>query len=138
MMWRDCIQEAKARRATPDISLAKALIEMSARRLAVMTKVPLTGESSSIVFVENYEALREIVEAIAAKLGYKIYSHECLTSFLKEILREEVTATRFDRLRRLRNGVDYYGETVPKAETEKAIQDISAMITGLKEKYLKL
>ena len=139
MNWADCLKKNKTRKATPDRALVRSLVEMTGRRLEFIRQFPpLTTENASIVFVEYYEMLREMVDAISAQEGYKVYSHECLGYFLKEVLHEEIAAMRFDRFRILRNGVNYYGEPVSKEETEKAIRDMAEMAGMLKEKYLKI
>lgn len=136
MSWEECIKTNKARKTSQDSALIKALTEMSQRRLEVISSMKLDEKSASIIFVEHYEALREIIEAIANKNRFKVYSHECLTYLLKEILKEELTASKFDRLRKLRNGVNYYGEPVSLEETKKAISEIDYLISQLKQKHL--
>ncbi|MGM5488097.1 MAG: hypothetical protein ACQESG_04065 [Nanobdellota archaeon] len=63
-----------------------------------------------------YDALRELLEVIEE--GYKIYNHECYTAFLKEILDQPRYAEEFDKLRKIRNGINYYGKTVSQAEAD--------------------
>ena len=135
-MFDDFIKAGKVRKGTPDIALAKSLIAMSEAHLAFITGITITERNASPVLVNYYEALREICEALCATQGFKVYSHEAFTSYLKERLREELIAEKFDRLRRLRNGVNYYGEQVNAAETNAAAADVKALIATLKGKYL--
>lgn len=137
MKWEDCKSEKKIRKTSPDLSLIKALIEMSANKIKVIGSLTLNDTTASVVFVEYYEALREVVEAIASKNGFKVYSHECLTSMLQELAKEDMIAQKFDRFRKLRNGVNYYGEPVSLEEAKKAVKEIPSLINELKEKHLK-
>jgi len=88
-MFEEFLRSGKVRKGQPDISLAKSLIQMSARHLAYADSNSINGESAGPALVIYYEALREICEAICSKEGYKIYSHEAFTYFLKEMLNED-------------------------------------------------
>lgn len=135
-MFEDFIKNGKVRRAEPDIALMKSLVQMSANQLAFVTTIQITEQNASPVLVNHYEALRQICEAICAKHGYKVYSHEAYTNYLKEKLNEERIAEIFDRLRKLGNGINYYGENVSPEETKAAAQDVQTLITALRKKYL--
>lgn len=137
MMFEDFIKNRKVRKAESDISLAKSLIAMSAYQLAFASSVKITNENASPILVNYYEALRQICEAICAKNGFKVYSHEAFTIYLKEKLGEERIAETFDRLRKLRNGINYYGEQVSSSETAAAATDVKKLINALKMKYLQ-
>lgn len=135
MKFQDFIDDQKARKATPDTQLAKSLVRMSDAHVEVIKALELTETSASTLMTNYYEALREIVEAIAAKTGYKVYSHEALTYFLKE-LGETSLADKFDRFRKIRNNINYYGKKVGKASAAVNIKDIEKIISTLKAKFL--
>lgn len=137
MKWEDCVDGKKIRQASPDRSLIKSLLEMSENKINVISSLTLNDTTASVVFVEYYEALREVVEAIASKNGFKVYSHECLTSMLQELAKEIMIAQKFDRFRKLRNGVNYYGKQVSLEEAKKAVKEIPLIIKELKEKHLE-
>jgi len=135
-VFNDFLKNGKVRKGQPDIALAKSLIAMSTRTLRYAQESNLTEENASPVLVNYYESLRQICEAICAKNGYKVYSHEAFTVYLNEILREERTAENFDRLRKLRNGVNYYGESVSLSETQASAKKVVELIAHL-QKYLE-
>lgn len=137
MKWASCLKSDKVRKSTPNPGLIKALIEMAGRRSRFLETLKLTEENASFVFVEHYEMLREILEALVCDAGFKSYSHECLEYFLRDILKEEALAVKFDRLRMLRNGVNYYGEPVHLEEAKKAIKEIPEITNQVKRTYLK-
>ena len=76
MNFEEFIKEEKVRIAQPDVQKAKALIKMSFNNLKVVDLLEINETSSSSVLVMNYESLRQILEAICLKEGYKVYSHE--------------------------------------------------------------
>lgn len=136
MRFQDFVDGQKARKATPDIQLAKSLIGMSDNHIEVIKKIAIDEITASTVMSTYYEALREIIEAIAAKRGYKIYSHDALTYFLKE-LGKDVIADKFDRFRKIRNGINYYGKQIGKESAESNVKEIENIIKELKQKFLK-
>ena len=135
MSVEDCLHEGKMRRSSPDIQLAKSMLSMSNLRLEFLNKQVIDDKNASILMSEYYEALREVFEAIMSIKGFKSYSHECITHFIKEILKEDVISEKFDRYRKIRNRINYYGKQVSKNETENASKEIKKIISILKNKY---
>ena len=96
--------------------------------MRVILKIELTNESSEIIFRELYECLRQAIEAIGYRRGYKFENHESIKSFVFEMLGNKSLANDFDRYRKIRHGINYYGETVSVETTAKAIEDIPRYI----------
>lgn len=132
-MWEECIRKETARKAAVDNELAKSLLKMSQRRISFISTVKLSDLNAPIILSESYEALREVCEALLAVKGYKVYSHECITAFLKEGLKDDWIAAGFDRYRKIRNSINYYGNIVTKEETLKGLKDINEIIEKLKK-----
>ncbi|MCK5149997.1 hypothetical protein KAJ87_03670 [Candidatus Pacearchaeota archaeon] len=106
-----------------DLIRAKSLKKTSENSLNILKLIKLNQDSANIIFRELYEALRQDLESIGYFKGYKFRSHEAITIFLKEILKEEKIAFLFDKYRKLRNNLNYYGkpihlETVKESTTE--------------------
>ncbi len=136
MNFEDFISQGKVRKGTPDIPKVNSLIETSKNHLLFLKDQKITQISAGSIFVTYYEALREIIEAICLREGYKVYSHEAFTYFLRE-KNEPILSQKFDNLRKLRNSVNYYGEKVNMDEVESAKKEIIGIIKDLKDKYLK-
>jgi hypothetical protein len=77
-----------------------------------------------------YESLRQHLEALAFEEGFKVYSHEAYTAYLLD-KKLTVLAHRFDRLRKLRNGVHYYGRSVEQSTASSALRTVLASIEEL-------
>ncbi len=75
-----------------------------------------------------YDALREYLESMALEKGYKIYNHECYVAFLKEVLNLSREGDLFDKLRKIRNGINYYGLSVTEEEALDTIQRLKELI----------
>ena len=73
---------------------------------------------------------------MAINKGYKIYNHDCYASFLNEIVKDENSAKIFDELRKIRNGINYYGNTISLKEGEALIKQTKILI-NIVMKYLE-
>ena len=82
-----------------------------------------------------YDALREVLEALAIKQGYKIYNHECYTCFLRELLGTRLEAEEFDSLRRTRNKINYYGKELSINESDELVKKIKSLRNAIIRNY---
>ena len=80
--------------------------------------------------------MREYCEAIIYLHGYKVLDHISITYFIRDMLKDEIISERFDRFRKLRNGVNYYGNDLNRKTVEEALIDVPRLIKQL-EKYMK-
>ncbi len=134
MKFEDFIQEGKVQQTTKGEQQAKSLQKMSLQTQKALQDIPLTEQNASIIFSQNYEAFRQIIEAITLKEGLKVYSHEAYTYYLQE-KHQEKTAKVFDRLRKLRNKINYYGNPVSVAVTQQALEDVKKHINILEKEF---
>ena len=137
MKFKDFITRGQVRRSSLDISLAKSLVSTAKQDLQFLSDLKIEDNSARKIMSNYYDVLRSILEAIAVLDGYKIYSHEAFTYFLKE-KGEPVMAKKFDRFRMIRNGINYYGKSISKEETKENVTQIKKLITSLQGKYLKI
>jgi len=135
MKFADFIEKGIARKTSRDISLAKSLLQHSKEDLRFLNKLKVDESSVRKIMTNFYDVLRSILEAISVIKGYKIYSHEAYTYFLQEI-GEELIAVKFDRFRKIRNSINYYGKDISIDETKENIFEIKEMIYVLIKKYL--
>lgn len=115
-----------------DLARAKSLIESAKKRKKVMEKyLPLNEETSKQITEESYDIIRELIEAILSKNGYKSYSHEATISFLKELNFSDYDIKFADDLRKVRNGSKYYGEDIDVEYTKKVSQFLNEIFDKL-------
>lgn len=136
MKFQDFVDSQKVRKGSPDIQLAKSLIKISDNHIKSLQQLEITETTSSTIMMTYYEALREIVEAVAIKEGYKVYSHEAFTFFLKE-KGEELVSSKFDRFRKIRNNINYYGQPIEASSVKENKNEIEKIINELKQKFLQ-
>ena len=137
MDWGECLESGKVKRAFKDRGLIRSYTDMSNRFIEGVKMMKLNERSAPIILSNLYDALLSICEALLSLNGLKSYNHECITSFLKKVLNEYKIAEIFDRYRKIRNMIKYYGRTVSVETTETAMKEINNTIRYLKDKYLK-
>jgi len=116
-----------------DTARAKSLINSSEQALVTAKIIPLREETLKTIFRELYESLRQNCEAIGYLKGYKFLNHESITDFIAEILNEKELSLKFDRYRKLRNGINYYGNDIESETIQTALKEIPELIIKLKK-----
>jgi hypothetical protein len=135
MKFNDFIKRKEVRKTELDISLFNSLIETAELDLKFLERTKIDEYSARKIMSNYYDILRSLLEAITLKEGYKVYSHEAFTFYLKEKGESEISL-KFDRFRRKRNKINYYGESVSVDEVKEYSEEIKRIIKELKEKYL--
>ena len=136
MKLSDFIYRGLVKKTSKDLQLAKSLYYSTESDLKFLSTLSLNKGSARTIMTSYYDALRSILEAISTLDGYKMYSHEAFTFYLKE-KNEEVIAEKFDRLRKIRNSIVYYGKSISIDEVEEHTREIIKLIKQLKQKYIE-
>lgn len=131
-MFNDFIEEGKVKATTVDKEKIKSLLLSSDNYLLSLSKIEFDGCNSSMLISSYYDALRMMVEALAIKYGYNIYSHEAFTSFIDEMLGKSILSMKFDRIRKIRNGISYYGNVMEADDAKEISREIIVLIKDFK------
>ena len=126
MDWRECIQQRIVKDVKKDINLISSMREIATIKIRSADALPKELFIGKISLL--YDALRELLEATALERCFKIYNHECYSAFLKEILGLSDEANMFDTLRKIRNGINYYGRMVGEEEATQILKDLKLLI----------
>ncbi len=135
MNLKNWIKDGFVKRVPLDIFRAKSLIKSSEQALATAKIIPFKEETLKTIFREIYESLREYCEALGYVKGYKFFNHESIANFLEEILEEKDISLKFDRYRKLRNGINYYGDKINQETVLDALKEVPLILAKL-SKYL--
>jgi len=127
MDWRECFRKKVVKEVGEDAGLIASLLKTSENKLKSSEKLDLSEETAASKLSLAYDSLRELLEALALKKGYKIYNHECYAAFLREVLNKGEKAEEFDEIRKIRNGVNYYGKEILAEETREIIKRIKSL-----------
>lgn len=136
MRFEESIKSGFAKETKKDIIRAKSLIKSSKEAIETANNITLDEKSLKSVFRESYEGFRQYCEAVGYIKGYKFLSHEAISYFLKDKLNEDKISYIFNRYRKLRDGINYYGESVTKETVLEALQTIPKAIKEL-SKHIK-
>ena len=124
MDFEECLKKRIAKEVSKDEELIKSLLKTSKNKLDSEEKLELDDITSVSKISLLYDSLRELLESLALKNGFKIYNHECYTYFLKEILNKSMIAEEFDELRKIRNSINYYGKEISIQEAKEILKRI--------------
>ena len=133
--WHTCCRQLLAKNVTVDEPFALSLIKTSENKKLSEVQLQLTEVTAASKVSLAYDSLRELLEAVALRNGYKIYNHECYGAFLKEVLRSSL-GVEFDTLRKIRNSVNYYGKQINSEEAKDIIERIYKLRAEIKSKLM--
>ena len=134
MDWFNCKKVKMIKEVKIDKNLINSLINSASKKLITADSIKLNENTASSKVSLTYDALRELLEAIAIEEGFKIYNHECYCAFLKEIIKETNLGDKFDDFRKIRNSINYYGKDVSVEEASFLIKNMLILIKEIKQK----
>ena len=134
MDWLDWKNKGFVKESKVDNNLVNSLIKSSEKKSESNKRLGLDETTASTKVSLAYEALREVLEALAIKKGFKIYNHDCFSAFLDEICKNKSFSAEFDKFRRLRNQINYYGKDISVEEAKIIIKEINLLRIKLLEK----
>lgn len=125
MDWKECWEKRIVKSVSKDEELIKSLIELSGIQEKLVNASKIDEATARVYLPLAYDSVRELVEALALKKGFKIYNHECYTAFLKEIMKESGLGEEFNRIRIIRNSINYYGKKISIKDSKKVMNSIN-------------
>ena len=131
MNFENSLANGKAKKIISHKMRASSIFKSSIQAIETAKIIPLNQNTLKSILRELYEGLREYCEAIGYLRGYKFLDHESIGYFLRDILKEQSVFMKFDRYRKLRNGINYYGEDVDIETVKEAIIEIPELIKEL-------
>ena len=104
------IKDNKLKKKQTDKEKIKSLIKSSENNVEVVKNINLNENSSTIIFREIYESIRQLGEACWLLKGYESSTHEASLESLKELdIKNKVKLNHLDRYRKIRNDANYQG-----------------------------
>ena len=137
MDWDECMHKRFIKETETDKNLINSLIKSSENKLKSNERLKLDGATASTKISITYDSLREVLGALAIEKGFKIYNHECFCTFLEEVCNHKSFSLEFDKFRKIRNAVNYYGKDIPISEAATIIKDIIFLRKKIFDKYLQ-
>ena len=112
MNWDECKKKRIVKEISPRKEQVESLLRSSKKKFISYNQLNINDNTASSKVGLLYDSLRIILEALAIENGFKIYNHDCIACFLKEICNEKIFSEVFDKYRIVRNGFNYYGEDI--------------------------
>ena len=107
MGLKECESRRLIKRVSVDLELISSLKKTSKNKEISAGMLVLEDRTYASIISLYYDSLRELLEAIVLKNGFKIYNHECYVFFIDEILKDVDFSKGFDGVRRIRNGFTF-------------------------------
>lgn len=136
MDLKECLKKGLIKKTRIDENLINSLIEMSNIKEEAVNLSKLDERNISAYVSMSYDSLREVLEALCISKGYKVLSNICIGELLKDIL-DNFDYEDFDRLRWIRNSINYYGEKVDFSQGKEIIHKIFLIKKKIVSNYLK-
>ena len=137
MNWDECINSGFVKEKSPRIEQAESLLRASEKKFISHEQLKINDDTASSKVGLLYDSVRIMLEALSIRKGYKIYNHECITCFLKEVMHEKELSEKFDKYRIIRNGLNYYGDDILVDDAKIMIQEMSDMRLQIIKKYFE-
>lgn len=133
------INENLVRETSPNREESLSLMKKAEERLKYIETQKITSLSSSFVFEDIYESVREAAQSLMSMKGYKPYSHEALISFLGEFFNfSEHNISTLNRYRILRNKCIYKADRVSIQTCEEAMIFLKNFLPEIKREFNKI
>lgn len=105
-----------------DIGKIKSMIESGEINVKVIKSLELNEETSTVIFREVYESIRQLGDARLWLLGYEPMNHEVSMEILREMdIKEKVKLNHLARFRKIRNDANYRGFKVTVAQANEIL-----------------
>ena len=103
------LKKEEVKKQSPNKNLAYSTFKDSSERIEFARQL-LHKAKSKYVLENAYEVMREAADSILYLRGFKSFSHEASIVYLIKEGFNEKDLIEFDRFRRIRNGIKYYGK----------------------------
>jgi len=131
MDWNTCLS-GHIKKVSIDEEKILSIKKMCAVRLKVTRMINVDDETASVVAVDYYEVIKELLVALLLRYGMRSDNHECLISFFKnKFSNYEYEVSMMHSLKEVRNRVSYDGIFVKKEYIQNNKMEFEHMITLL-------
>ena len=116
------ISEGLLRKKYTDAPRIKSLIGASEENASVVLKIPLDEKTSTLIFREMYESIRQLGEAKWFLSGFECRSHELAMEILmKEEIKDKLKLRKLDRFREIRHDANYRGYKITVEQAKEIV-----------------
>ena len=132
------VAKGDVKKQKQDVNLSRATLKESTERLE-FSKSLMKKAKSKYILENAYESMREAADSLLYMEGFKSFSHEASIAYLNKKDFTEQDTMEFDRFRKIRNGIKYYGEDCEEPDAQLALKLAEKIVKKIKnileEKY---
>lgn len=136
MPFQYYLESDLAKKCSKDLITAKTIFTRATKRLEYIKPQEIDQDNASFIFEDIYEVIRECVQSLMIKDGFKPYSHEATIAFAVDRYKEKFgdkLINTFDRYRVIRNNSMYRANIVSEEEASKAISVAGELVNITKD-----
>ena len=125
------IRKGDVKKQNPDKNTSRAVFQDALDRTEYAETI-FRNAKAKYVLENAYEAMREAADALLYLHGYKSFSHEASIVYLigKGFNTKELD--EFDRFRKIRNDIKYYGGTCDEEDAKHCLELAKKIIEKIK------
>lgn len=117
------IKDNKLKRKQIDIEKIRSLLKASENNVEIVKKIELNDKSSTLIFRELYESIRQLGEACWLLIGYESSTHEISLESLKELeIKNKIKLNHLDRYRKIRHDANYQGFSITLEQSKEMLE----------------
>ena len=114
------VNEDKLRIRDIDWAKVKSMIDSAKTNAGVIKSLILNQDSSTIIFREIYESLRQLGDAKWWSIGYEPKNHEVSMDILQEMeIKDKLLLNQLPRIKKIRHDANYRGFKVNTSQAEE-------------------
>ncbi len=130
--WEKSIEDGKVLKISPNQERAKSLITSSLKLLKIIEKLKLNKENGFFILTNYYDIVLESLHALLYKKGYQALDHLSIGYYIKDVLNNQEFFNIFDKYRKTRNKILYYGRNIDFETAKQGIKDLKRLYQFVK------
>lgn len=130
--WEKSIEDGKVLKISPNQERAKSLIASSLRLLNIIEKLKLDKENGFFILTNYYDIILESLLSLLYKKGYQSLDHLSIGYYIKDVLDNQEFFNIFDKYRKTRNKILYYGRNIDLETSQQGIKDLKRLYQFVK------
>lgn len=116
------LREKRIRIREKDRGKIKSLIESAKGNVEVVLSIALNEKTSTVVFREIYESIRQLGDAKWWTIGYEPLDHSVSLDSLRELdIKDKIRLNFLERFKEIRHAANYRGFKVSVSQTKEII-----------------
>ncbi|TKJ17494.1 hypothetical protein CEE44_03085 [Candidatus Woesearchaeota archaeon B3_Woes] len=131
--WEKSIEDGKVLKISLNQERAKSLMISSLKLLNIIEKIKLDKENGFFILTNYYDIILESLHALLYKKGYQSLDHLSIGYYIKDVLDNQEFFNIFDKYRKTRNKILYYGRNIDPETAQQGIKDLKRLYQFVKK-----